>query len=272
MTDPYLHGFSSEEQTRLGEQNRVLAPFIYDQIDLRGQRSLVEFGTGTGAQLVWLLKQYPQIRVTGIDHSPEQLQAAERNLQNAEPNRSRWELLQGDVCRSGLATHTTFDAGLIVWVLEHLPLECGALAEMRRLLQPGSPVYITEVLNQSLYLSPCGDAVSRYWSRMNEFQESIGGSPNVGAHLGWILEHSGFEQIDVRPVCLHFDCRDPGRRRMMLEYWLDLMQSSLQAMLQAGFVSESDWQLVQAEWRELLSTDDAVFFYSFVQAFARAPQ
>ena len=271
MVENYLHGYSDSEQVRLLAQNEVLAKFVYDRIDLSDVGRLVELGTGVGAQLVHLLEKYPALHATGIDISARQLNVANGNLKRQGVADHRFHLLQADASNTGLVTNGKLDAGLVVWLLEHVANPQKVLRELKRILKPGGVVYITEVFNQSFYVSPSHPDIERFWHQMNEYQRTIGGDPNVGAKLGQLLSQSGYEKICVRPYVLHYDRRDPVGRSEILAYWGTLVSSAYEEMARDGFTTERDWREFQQAWQRLEGDANAVFYYAFIQGFAETP-
>lgn len=69
----YLHGFSEEEQIRLVEQAKFLAPYIFRKLDLSQVKNVLEVGMGVGAETVLLLEAYPHIHVRGLELSEYKL-------------------------------------------------------------------------------------------------------------------------------------------------------------------------------------------------------
>ena len=59
MTKPYIHGFSRDEQFRLVEQARVLAPNVFRDVDFSRAREVLEIGCGVGAQLKIMCERWP---------------------------------------------------------------------------------------------------------------------------------------------------------------------------------------------------------------------
>lgn len=59
---PYLHGFSTIEQTRLIEQSKLTEHFIYNTLDFTDIDHLLEVGMGVGAQSEILLRRFPTIK------------------------------------------------------------------------------------------------------------------------------------------------------------------------------------------------------------------
>lgn len=55
--------------------------------------------------------------------------------------------MRGDITRMGLADHS-FDAGICFHVLEHIPDDDAAMAELRRILKPGGQLVVQVPLNE----------------------------------------------------------------------------------------------------------------------------
>ena len=269
MTPPissptYLHGFSGTEQERLVTQARLLEPTLFGQIDYSGARRLLEVGSGVGAQTEILLRRFPELHVTGVDLSEAQLAAAAANLSHTPWCSDRYTLLQADAGELPFGARE-FDAAFLCWVLEHVPSPARVLSEVRRVLAPGSPVYITEVMNASFLLDPYSPNIWRYWMAFNDFQYDHGGDPFVGAKLGNLLLAGGFRDVDTQIKTIHLDNREPARRKTMIAFWEQLLLSAADQLLQAGAVDEDTVEGMRLEFRLVQNDPNAVFFYSFVQ-------
>ncbi len=261
----YLHGFSDTEQARLVKQARLLEATLFNQIDYTGVRRLLEVGSGVGAQTEILLRRFPDLHVTGVDLSESQLASARANLERLPWCRDRYDLHQADAGNLPFEPRQ-FDAAFLCWVLEHVPSPARVLSEVRRVLAPGSPVYVTEVMNASFLLHPYSPNVWRYWMAFNDFQYDHGGDPFVGAKLGNLLLAGGFRDVHTEIKTLHLDNREPARRKTMIAFWEELLLSAADQLLQAGSVSEDIVAGMRREMNEVQNDPDAVFFYSFVQA------
>lgn len=261
----YLHGFSGNEQQRLMTQARLLEPAIFGQIDYSGVRRLLEVGSGVGAQTGILLRRFPDLHVTGVDLSDDQLAAARENLAKTPWCSDRYTLLQADAGDLPFEARE-FDGAFLCWVLEHVPSPARVLSEVRRVLSPGAPVYITEVMNASFLLDPYSPHIWRYWMAFNDFQHDHGGDPFVGAKLGNLLLAGGFHDVHTEIRTIHLDNRDPARRKTMIAFWEQLLLSAADQLLQAGSVDEDTVDGMRREFRQVQNDPNAVFFFSFVQA------
>ncbi|TDK27368.1 SAM-dependent methyltransferase [Luteimonas aestuarii] len=262
---PYVHGFSRTEQARLVKQARLAESTVFHDIDYPGARRLLEVGSGVGAQTEILLRRFPDLHVTCVDLSDAQLQAARENLGAKPWLDGRYALQQANASELPFEPRS-FDAAFLCWVLEHVPSPARVLAEVRRVLSPGSPVYVTEVMNASFLLDPYSPNVWRYWMAFNDFQIDSGGDPFVGAKLGNLLLGGGFRDVATSIKTFHLDNRDPARRKQMIAFWEELLLSAADQLLAEGKVDDATVAGVRSEMQQVQNDPDAVFFFSFVQA------
>jgi SAM-dependent methyltransferase len=262
---PYLHGFSETEQARLVRQARLAESTVFHDIDYTGARRLLEVGSGVGAQTEILLRRFPDLHIDCVDLNPAQLDAAHANLGRMPWLEGRYALHQADATNLPFEPRS-FDGAFLCWVLEHVPSPARVLSEVRRVLAPGAPVYITEVMNSSFLLDPYSPNVWRYWMAFNDFQIESGGDPFVGAKLGNLLLAGGFRAVQTQVKVFHFDNREPARRKTMIAYWEDLLLSAADQLLEAGKVTQDVVDGMRREMQQVQSDPHAVFFYAFIQA------
>lgn len=262
---PYLHGFSETEQARLVKQARIAESTIFRNIDYGGAKRLLEVGSGVGAQTEILLRRFPDLHVTCVDLNSAQIAAARANLGARAWLDGRYEIHQADATDLPFEPRS-FDSAFLCWVLEHVPAPARALSEVRRVLQPGSVVYVTEVMNASFLLDPYSPNTWRYWMAFNDFQIDSGGDPFVGAKLGNLLLAGGFRDVSTEVKTFHFDNREPARRKTMIAFWEELLLSAADQLVAAGKVTPEVVAGVRGEMRQVQNDPNAVFFFSFVQA------
>ena len=262
---PYLHGFSPTEQARLMKQARLAESTIFRDIDYAGAKKLLEVGSGVGAQTEILLRRFPDLHATCVDLNGQQLEAARSNLGAMPWLADRYSLHQADATDLPFEPRS-FDAAFLCWVLEHVPSPARVLSEVRRVLAPGSPVYVTEVMNASFLLDPYSPNVWRYWMAFNDFQIDSGGDPFVGAKLGNLLLAGGFRDVTTDIKTFYFDNRNPAQRKQMIAFWEELLLSAADQLLAADKVTDEVVEGVRREMRMVQNDPNAVFFYSFVQA------
>lgn len=270
MTEPgYLHGYSETERERLHRQARFLEPAIHDRLPFRRKRKLIEVGAGVGAQTEILLRHFPEITITGVEINEAQLAEARRFLATVPWADGRYDILKGDAQRLDFQPET-FDSAFLCWILEHVPDPARVLGEVRRVLQPGAPIVCNEVLNATFFLDPYSPNTMRYWLAFNDHQVSLGGDPYVGAKLGNLLQSVGFRDVQTEVKSFHLDNRAPGERAEFLQFWTDLLLSGAPSLIAADQVSQDVVDGMTEELARVARDPNAVFFYAFVQARARA--
>ncbi|GAB4187412.1 MAG: hypothetical protein Tsb002_12710 [Wenzhouxiangellaceae bacterium] len=265
---PYLHGFSSEEQERLRRQARITEQLIYRDIDFSDRDHILEVGSGVGAQTEILLRRFPNLRITGIDLNQRQIDTARRVLDAQPWFADRYELEQMDATSLSFPSHH-FGGAFLCWVLEHVPDPAAVLSELRRVLRPGSPVFITEVMNSSFFLDPYSPAVWQYWMAFNDYQYDMAGDPFIGAKLGNLLLTTGYRQVSTQVKTFHYDNRNPGKRKIIIAFWEELLLSAAQQLIDSGRVTSELVDNMRDELRRVQNNPNAVFFYSFIQASAK---
>jgi ubiquinone/menaquinone biosynthesis C-methylase UbiE len=225
-------------------------------------------GCGVGAQKEILLRHFPDLHVTGIDASAENLAAAREHLTGLGWAADRFELLPMDATRLQFGADT-FDGAFLCWILEHVGNPMQVLSEVRRVLRPGSPITVTEVQNATFFIDPYSPNTLAYWRAFNDLQLDMGGDPFVGAKLGNLLLSTGWRDITTKVRTFHLDNRHGAERAEFLAYWSELLLSGCEGLMQAGRVSQATVDGMKEELTTVAHDPNAVFFYSFVQARAK---
>jgi ubiquinone/menaquinone biosynthesis C-methylase UbiE len=99
---------------------------------------VLDVGTGPGVLLVELAARRPDLRLTGVDLSPDMITAAARNL---EPFRERASARVGDVTALPFPDRS-FDLIVSSLSLHHWDHPEAAVPELTRTLRPGGRIYI----------------------------------------------------------------------------------------------------------------------------------
>jgi ubiquinone/menaquinone biosynthesis C-methylase UbiE len=267
MSDGYIHGYSEAEGTRLIEQAEFLAPWVFDGVDLSQRRRLLEVGVGVGAETRLIRARWPQLHVVGIDVSAEQLERARRLLAD-DIRAGAVELLHHSATDLPVAEGSC-DAGFICWLLEHVADPLRVLEECARVLQPGSPVFVTEVYNASLTIEPRQPLIEDYWRALNRQQRRAGGHPNIGARLGELAFRAGLEVLSFRFLPVLGDARDPVKRLERLRYFQTLLRSAEPELRAAHAFDEAQLPSVWAAFDAVEADPDALICYTMAKLEAR---
>lgn len=269
----YLHGYDLKEQKRLIDQAKFLESYVYSGVDFSKARTLLEVGCGVGAQTQILRKKFPKVKITGVDLSEKQLQMA-RQLLNSDLRKGKVRLFQQDAQKLKLMADSRkiekFDSAFICWFLEHVPKPLQVLKRTRAHLKPGGKIICSEVFNQTLFFNPYCPALNKYWFQFNDLQWTIKGHPFVGAQLGNLLKAAGFKDIQLEVIPFHYDSRNPKKRAAFTEYFYDILLSAQKPLLESKRITLRDLQEMKKEIQKVKKSKEAVFFYAFVQATARA--
>ncbi|MBN21032.1 MAG: SAM-dependent methyltransferase [Bdellovibrionaceae bacterium] len=265
--DTYLHGYNKTEQQRLKDQAELTEFVIYQDVNFQESKHILEVGCGVGAQSEILLRRFPKLKLTGIDMSHDQLQAARENLKNSNFSEDRYEMIEMNAEKMKFDSYY-FDGAFLCWILEHVKNPTRILSEVRRVLKPGSPIYITEVMNSSFFLDPYAPHVWKYWMAFNDFQYETGGDPFIGAKLGNFLFSLGFKNITTSVKTWHFDNREPKKRQQMMAFWTELLKSGAPALLEHKKVDQTLVEKMEEELEQISTDPNGVIHYSFMQASA----
>lgn len=265
----YLHGFNKKEQKRLIDQAEFLEPYVFQGIDLDFNKKILEVGSGVGAQTKILLRRFPKLSIDAVDFSQEQLRTAKQYLAK-ELRDKRVSLHEQDAQELNMKKKN-YEGVFTCWFLEHVPDPLKALKKIRQHMQSGSKIYCSEVFNQTLFMEPYSPAYFKYWFEFNDFQWTIKGHPFIGAQLGHLLDEAGFVDINVEVRPFHFDSRHPQRRAEFVQYFFKILLSAEKTLIKEGRVTEDLVKKMREEVEVVKKAKDAVFFYAFMRATARAP-
>lgn len=265
----YLHGYSSKERARLRKQAQVLEPMVHDQLPFHRRRRCLEVGSGVGAQTEILLRHFPLLHVTCVERSATQIAQARRSLRAIPWASGRFDLIREDATRLPFEREQ-FDCAFLCWILEHVADPARILSEVRRVLLSGAPIVANEVLNATFFIDPYSPRTLQYWMAFNDRQLELGGDPFVGAKLGNLLQQVGFHDVQTFVKTFHLDNRSPGERAEFLGYWTELLLSGAPELIASKKVGPEVVDGMKDELDRVARDPNSVFFYSFIQARARA--
>ncbi len=225
--------------------------------------TILEIGCGVGSQLGFLQKRYPGARLLGLDRSPQQLATARQRLP------LEVELVQAQAESLPFANEM-FDFICLYWVLEHVARPEPILQEITRVLKPGGWVCFSEVHNPSMYFHPPCPRAMQFWGAYNQLQKDLGGNPEIGVQLPYLATRQGWriQHFNTFAPNLHGHIHDRQQREELVQFWLDLMASSLQ-QLDANGRPHPPFSEVDAELRALIEEPRAVIDYQARQLLAQ---
>jgi len=113
--------WDAQAYTRLGEPQFRWATALLDQLELRGDETVIDAGCGSGRVTAALLERLPAGRVIAIDVSRPMLEQAELAIGDAG---GRIEYVQADLAALALdrVADVVFSAAVFHWVPDHAAL------------------------------------------------------------------------------------------------------------------------------------------------------
>ena len=263
----YLHTYAEGEQARLQRQAELIQPLLYQGWEKLGTPArILEIGCGVGSQLQFLRQRYPQAEIVGVDRSPQQLATARQRTAGQEI-----QLVEALAEKLPFADGS-FDFVCCYWVLEHVSAPEPILYEMNRVLKPGGWVCASEVHNPSLYFFPTCPLAMEFWRAYNQLQSDLGGNPEIGVQLPYLAAGQGWkiEQFRTFAPCLYGDILGHEQRGEIVQFWIDLLGSSLDQLKE----HERDFPpfaAVEQELKALIGEPRAVIDYQARQLLAQKP-
>jgi SAM-dependent methyltransferase len=259
----YVHGYSTEESTRLTDQATTLTELLHADTRYPPGSQVLEAGCGVGAQTVILAGNSPRAAFTSLDISAESLAAAQRQVQEA--GFANVTFRHGDLFdlpfRPGY-----FDHVFVCFVLEHLPNPAGALAALMRVLKPGGSITVIEGDHGSAYFHPDSDQARRAIQCLVDLQQQAGGDSLIGRRLYPLLVRAGYRDVKVSPRMVYVDATRPALVDGFTRRTFTAMVEGVggQAVGQ-GLMDEASWA---AGIRDLYraAEDDGTFCYTFFKA------
>jgi len=270
MATGYIHTFTEKEQQRLIHQAEYLIPWIHQQIDYSGCKSVLEVGCGVGAQLRILARRFPDTCFTGVELSPELIENA-RILLREEITSGQVTLLEGSAYELPLKMGS-FDGVFFCWVLEHLADPAMAMAEAVRVLTREGLLYATEVFNAGVYTYPPRAALMEYWNHFNQLQSDFGGHPDIGIQLANLALEAGLVQVELDDISPHIDKRQAtAERREMACYFRDIFSSGAEELIARRGVSLALVERMVADFDAIAADPESVMVYTAYQLRAMKP-
>jgi SAM-dependent methyltransferase len=218
---------------------------------------LLEVGCGPGAQTRRLASALPWMPIIALDTDIGLLAYA------ADCPGAR--LVGGDASALPVGAGRV-GAVLFRYVLQHLSNPLACLAEARRVLRPGSRVFVIEV-DAELWgvADPADSRLHAVHSRIASAQRAAGGDRFIGRRLSGLLRTAGFDDVAVRPFAVTSD-------EHPLEDFAPLLgPGRLVPLIEDGRLAITDLALVTTGWARFLADPAAWVMLLGLVASARAP-
>lgn len=131
----YTQGVYERDDETLAEANRRKLAWCFDRCELHAGSRIFEVGPGWGAWFEYASAR--GVHCTGISNSEISIRYL---TQRARELGRDWTLIQGDLLSH--ATQQTYDAVVIMGVIEHLPQYGEVLARAAAMLRPGGFLFV----------------------------------------------------------------------------------------------------------------------------------
>jgi ubiquinone/menaquinone biosynthesis C-methylase UbiE len=166
------------------EDSREYRHALYEKVDLRNKKNILDVGCGTGA-VTLDLAQYTKGNVTGIDIDSDKLGEAQKVLSNV-PN---IKLMEADVLNLPFEDET-FDLVVFTIVLMYIKDQQKALNEMTRVTKAGGIVMAALEPDYASYISYPEDPISPL---VQKKMENLGADLMTGRKLKILFSSAGLK-------------------------------------------------------------------------------
>jgi ubiquinone/menaquinone biosynthesis C-methylase UbiE len=264
--NPYVHGRSDRESTRLHDQAATLEDLLhYDTRYLPGCRVL-EAGCGVGAQSVILARNSPDAEFTSIDLSPDSIEKARQRA--AREGCTNITFRTGDLYHLPFAPGA-FDHIFVCFVLEHLSDPVGALGGLLRVLRPGGTITVIEGDHGSAFFYPGSDDAENAIGCLVEIQRRAGGNALIGRELWHLMHEADIRSVRVSPRMVYVDESRPDLVEGFTKNTFTAMVEGVEKeALDLGLIDEVSWKKgINDLYRT--TEPDGTFCYTFFKATGR---
>lgn len=262
----YVHGYSSHEARRLGDQADTLAALLHADTAYPAGSRVLEVGCGVGAQTVHLIASSPGAQIVAADVSADSLARARAQVAAQAPE-ARVEWCRADVFDLPFAD-ASFDHVFVCFVLEHLRGPARALAALRRVLRPGGTITVIEGDHGSAFFHPSSPYARAAIDRQIRLQAAAGGDALIGRRLQPLLAGAGYDDVVVRPRTVYADRTRPALvDGFTRNTFIAMVESVRDDALAAGLTTRGDWDRGIADLRRT-AHDGGTFHYTFFKGVA----
>jgi len=122
---------------------RKIKKALIEQLQLKGNETLLDFGCGTGTLAIMIKEQYPTVNILGIDVDDNVISIAEHKIKTKGLN---IPIKRFDGQNLSFAGHQQFDKIVSSFVFHHIPtaLKRTLFAQLYRIIKPGGEFYVAD--------------------------------------------------------------------------------------------------------------------------------
>jgi SAM-dependent methyltransferase len=261
----YIHGYSSKESQRLGDQASTLSELLHHDSIFDPPGSVLEAGCGTGAQTVILAPKNPDCRFVSIDTSAESLAMAASRINAMGISNVTFQA--ADVFDLPFPD-ASFDHVFICFLLEHLHDPSAALQSLKRVLKTGGTITVIEGDHGSAYYYPRSEAAQAAIRCLIDLQAEAGGNSLIGRELYPLVCSAGFQNCTVSPRMVYADASRPAMvDGFTRKTFTAMVEGVREQAFDRGLISQADWDQGIADLYRT-SEADGTFCYTFFKATA----
>ena len=249
----YIHGTSSEEQSRLLLLNRLTNEAFLAYLELDDVSSVLEIGSGLGQLTGEVAQRVPRGEVWGVEKHPAQLAQSKQSFPHLH-------FVEGDAHALPF-TDGFFDVVYGRYILEHLANPGQALREAHRVWKTGGKLFIQENNIAILTCYPELDTFTRVWNQFARLQKICDGDALIGKKLFSHFKGADFQHIklSIQPEIHH---AGSPNFHPWIENLIGNIKSGAHLLSKYQLASEAEIAHAMAELNYLAQQDDAtIIFY-----------
>ena len=266
-SDSYFLGHSSEEQRRLQQQARELAPdsiWLFDHVPLSAGFRVVEIGCGPEGCLNLLSDRVGRTgSVVGVEVSEEAVAMAKalvagRQLRNVE-------VRQADAKATGLPRNA-FDLATARLVLVNVQEPEAIVAEMVAVTRSGGVVALHEADWEMVHCDPPLPAWDDMIQAFLAYSRANGIDAKIGRRLASLLRTAGLVDIRTRPFFHTYEI-DHSRRTIFPQFARNLRER----MLSQRILGEVEFDRCVEALQRHLADPATLVIWAYFQAWGTKP-
>lgn len=263
----YIHGTSPEEQRRLSLLNDVLLNASeLRELNLRGDESIIDFGSGLGQFTRAMARAAGRGRVVGIERDETQLAGAKRlAAEDGEPDLV--DFRRGDVLDLDLPQSEwgTYDLAHARFVLEHVGDPLRVVSNMARAVRTGGRVVLADDDHDVLRLWPEPAGINEMWRAYMRTYDRLGNDPYIGRRLVSLMHAAGL--APVRNTWIFFGaCAGMEIFDTLAANMLGVVMTARRAIIDGDLLEEAAFDAAAESYRTWSRRPDAALWFSMCWA------